>query len=97
MERQEQIGFKLPPAYIEELTKRGEELGLSKHQYARMLVVEALSDTNTIRVLDRLAKLDEKYTDRWEELVTAVANLFIHSGKLSVDEATKWVEENMPS
>ena len=97
MERQEQIGFKLPTAYIDELTKRGESLGLSRHQYARMLVVEALSDTNAVRVLDKLKQLDEKYTDRWEELVTAVANLFIHSGKLSVEEATGWVEENMPS
>ena len=44
MERQEQIGFKLPPAYIEELTKRGEELGLSKLQSSRYQLVATPPD-----------------------------------------------------
>lgn len=82
------IGFRLDPFYVEVLSKKGKEVGLSPSEFARKLVVQALEDTRADMFKDEVRALREGLADTFYAFLTMHFNV-------SKKDAQKFVNDTI--
>lgn len=82
-DRSETVSFRLPPSVDKELRARAEARGLSRHEYARMLVLDGLER-------HELAQLRQ-------DLANSMVALLVQFGKVPPSEATAWAQKTLLS
>src|SRR5689334_11746842 len=92
-----QYGFRLDPSIAKKLETEAEKRGLTAGRYARLLVVDALSegDTDEDPVHEEIRALRDEVQALKENLQTATVAILATSSELEEAEVRKWAEENL--
>jgi hypothetical protein len=91
-----QYGFRLDPAIAKKLETEAEKRGLTAGRYARLLVIDALSESDDEnRVPEQLEALRDEVQTLKENLVTATIAILQTAAELPEEEVRKWVDENL--
>jgi hypothetical protein len=92
--------FRLPAADARLLANRARSVGLSVGRLARLLVIQAINDSNMSQVADELtrfrqelAEIRERVRGLQESLAIAIETLLVDAGHAEPDEAAVWVRD----
>jgi len=90
------IAFKLEDKWSQALISQAPQVkNLSRHMFAKHIVIEFLKDSEREEIKDELVKLRREVNRLRQDNARAVAALLIKAGKIhSSDEAKAWVEQN---
>jgi len=90
------IAFKLEDKWSQELQSRApKSKKLSRHMFAKHIVIEFLKDSERKKIRDEIGDLHRELNQLRKDFAKAVAALLIKAGKVhSSDEAKAWVEQN---
>ena len=89
------VYFRLPPAYIQDLEKRKDERAVkSRHLVAKYILMDAMNNTEARAVREELAHTRRELRRLRNDFVHLAVNLFVHAGKLDSEQARQWVESN---
>jgi hypothetical protein len=89
------ISFKVEEGIAQELDRRADGGG-SRHQEARKIVLEVLTDAERYRVFNELAATREQIDRMRHDLATAVVALLVRAGKVDdPKDAEQWVRRAM--
>jgi hypothetical protein len=94
----ETIGFRLGASHIALLARGAAAYGISVHEYARGLLIEALEDAERDRLGNVVAELQSDLARHRDEFAAAVLALLLavgDPGGFSEDEARAWVAQNL--
>lgn len=91
------IAFRLPSPYFEQLSALAAERNLSPGQCARELVAEALIEDNDQEILSRLDRICTAIATLDEHLAAATVAVLHDAGKAELQEAVRWVHQNLTS
>lgn len=78
-----------------QLAERGASQNLSVGEFARRIVLDALSDSTNEQTREDLAELREQIQHLREDHATATAALLVDAGKISQSEAEAWVRRSL--
>jgi predicted DNA-binding protein len=87
--------FRLPKRLDAKLGEAAEQVGVSRGTYARLVVIEALTDTDQARLRDDLAALRDAVRLLQRNLETAVVALLVDAGRAELDDAEAFVRRQM--
>jgi len=94
--------FRLPAEDARLLAARARAVGLSPGGLARLLVLQALTDSHTAELAEEVARqrqelaaLGEESRDWRRRFALAVEALLVDGGKAEPDEAAEWVRDNL--
>ncbi len=90
-EKTETVSFRLPATFSKELRDQAARLDESPGEYARRLVMDALTN----RHQQELAELRDTVASLRDDVATAVTALLVNDGKTSPTEAEEWVRKNL--
>jgi hypothetical protein len=92
-----QYGFRLDPALAKKLEAEAEKRGLTAGRYARLLVIDALSEGGDEEALaHELQALRDEVQALKDNLTTATIAILQTAASLPEDEVRKWADENLP-
>lgn len=92
----QQVTFRLAREYSDMLDDQAKEAGLSRGEFARVLVLSSLTSHNTSEdTRTRIAIIQDELQKMREELWTSVATLLIHAGKVDEESAHNWVRTTL--
>ncbi len=94
-ERSVSVSFRLPAAIAEQLERRASELGLSRGEYARRLVLEGMGDTKSEELRRQVDRLEGEVGKLRGDLKNSVGALLIKAGKANPEEAKRFVAESL--
>ena len=93
------VSFRLAPYYLKRLVEGGKPYGMSAGEYARRIVIEALEDTERLRLRDEVSALRAELERVRSDLATAVEALLVASSNPEIrvdrEEAREWVTANL--
>ena len=89
------ISFRISTDYGKRLKEAAAKRGQSSGQYALSLVVAALEDEEREQMRDEIRQLREEVRRVREDLATITTVLLSRTGPVSVDDAKKWVKQNL--
>jgi hypothetical protein len=89
------VAFRLPVSELTLLTEEAAKYGLSPGSYARRLVLQAITDTDRLRLFDELTELRQTVLRLRDDLGTATIALLADAGKASAEEATEFVKAKL--
>jgi hypothetical protein len=95
MSQSKPIGFRLPPAAARALAKEAADRGLTPGTYARRLVLDALADDATHRLLDELGQARRELARLRADLGRVTVALLTDAGKAELDQAQEWVRDHL--
>lgn len=87
----QQLSFRLAAEYSDVLDERAEEQGVSRGEYARQLVIAALTTDTAQDTRNRVAEVQDELQKLREELWTSVTAILVHAGKCDHETAKNWV------
>lgn len=87
------INFRLSPALTRVLSESAGEARLSPGAYARLLVIDALSDADRVRLFDEISAIRRGVTTAIKNLETAAVAILVDGGKAEPEEAEAFVRE----
>lgn len=87
--------FRLPRRLNAKLGEAAELVGMSPGIYARLVLIEWLTDTDQARMRDELNALREAVQTIQRNLEVAVVALLVDAGKAGPDEAEAFVRQRM--
>ena len=91
------ITFKLNDELAQTLCQKSEQWNnASLHRFAKQIVVSYLQDTERARIRQELFELRREITRLREDMANVVTVLLVKAGKTSLQEASEWVERNLP-
>lgn len=88
----QQVSFRLAAEYSDELDERADEAGISRGEYARQLIINALTDNVAEDARNRVAEVQDELQKLREELWTSVTALLVNAGKVEFEDAQTWVK-----
>lgn len=88
------ISFRLSPAVARSLAQTAERLNMHPGAYARLLVIEALSDADRVRLFDEVAAIRRGVMTAIRNLETAAVAILVDGGKAQPEEAEAFVRDN---
>ncbi len=89
----QQISFRLAGEFAAEVDRRAAARGVSRGDYVRQMVIDAVSTDPASETRNRVAELQDEVQKLRQELWTGVAALLVHAGKSDAETAKKWVEK----
>ncbi len=89
------VSFRLTPTFAKRLADNAGRVGMSTGAYARLLLIEVLSDTQSVRLLDELSTIRKSLGTLQHNLETAVVAILTDAGKAALSEAQAFVREQM--
>lgn len=87
------INFRLSPALTRVLAESANEARLSPGAYARLLVIEALSDADRVRLFDEITAIRRGVATAIRNLETAAVAILVDGGKAEPEEAEAFVRD----
>jgi hypothetical protein len=87
--------FRLPNRLDAKLGEAADRVGMSRGTYARLVLIESLTDTDQARMRDELNALREAVQTIQRNLEVAVVALLVDAGKAGPDEAEAFVRQRM--
>jgi hypothetical protein len=92
-----QYGFRLDPALAKKLEAEAEKRRLTPGRYARLLVIDALTDRGDEEALSlELRALRDEVEALKDNLTTATIAILQTATELPEEEVRKWADENLP-
>ena len=88
----ESVSFRVSPELSKRLEAEATKHGMSRGEYARRLMIDALEDTEREHLRHELAELRGEVGKLREDVATAVMALLTRAGPVSVEEAKAWVK-----
>ncbi len=89
------ISYRLPEGLVARLSESADKVNMSPGAYARLHLIEVLSDTERVRLKDELAEIRKGLTSLQRSLEIAVTALLVDAGKAALEEAQAFVREQM--
>lgn len=89
------ISFRLSPSLAKTLLDAAAELNLAPATYARILVIEALSDADRVRLFDEISAIRRGVMTTIQNLEAAAVAILVDGGKAEPEEAAAFVRENL--
>lgn len=89
------ISFRLPATFARQLAEEGAKEKLSPGEYARRIVLEALTDEAGEHAKRELSAIRESVEKVREDLATTAAALLVNAGKTTVPDAQAWVRSTL--
>lgn len=100
--KSQHLTFRLPAEDARLLAARARAVGLSPGGLARLLVLQALTDSHTAELAEEvgrqrqeLSALRDEMRDWRRQFAQAVEALLVDGGKAEPDEAADWVRDNL--
>lgn len=100
--KSQHLTFRLPNEDARRLAAQARAVGLSPGGLARLLVLQALTDSHTAELAEEvgrqrreLSALRGELRDWRRQLALAVEALLVDGGKAEPEEAAEWVRENL--
>lgn len=69
-------------------------LGITIHQYAKLIVIDEASDARYHRLQDELRSLRHMINELRDDFIFLVSNLLCKQGTFSEQEAKEWVQRH---
>jgi hypothetical protein len=92
-----QYGFRLDSTLAKKLEAEAEKRGLTPGRYARLLVIDALTDRGDEEALSlELRALRDEVEALKDNLTTATIAILQTATHLPEEEVRKWADENLP-
>lgn len=90
------ISFRVDNTHLQELEKRASVVGLSAHEYARILVYEALNNDVAKTLLDGQERSERRTEELREDLALTLEAILVNVVKTTPsDEIRSWIDENL--
>ena len=89
------ISFRLSPPLARSLLDAAAALNLPPATYARLLVIEALSDADRVRLFDEISAIRRGVMVAIHNLEAAAVAILVDGGKARPEEAKAFVRENL--
>ncbi len=89
------ISFRLSPSVAKSLLDAAGAMNIAPATYARLLVIEALSDADRVRLFDEVQAIRRGVTAAIQNLETAAVAILVDGGKAEPEEARAFVRENL--
>lgn len=93
----ENITFRLSAQHMRQLEQAAAELGMSRGEYARSLLVAALSNTTAQVVETKLGEIQKEIKRSRLDLAKATVALLVQAAKMPPKDAEQWVRERLLS
>lgn len=93
--KSETISFRLDAEMLKQLTRCGSVLGLSRHEFARKLVIDGLTNSFAETTRSLLLELRNDVSLLREEHITATNALLITAGKLTPEKSLDFINRVM--
>jgi hypothetical protein len=91
--KDDRIVFRIQNEYMEELTKRAEESGVTPHLFARMLVQDALKHKKEEEFLKKLNLIEDRFDELRSDIMYFIKEIFIALGYFSEEEIENLISE----
>jgi predicted DNA-binding protein len=99
--RSKTVSFRLEPYHLGLLDKAAAARGRSPGEYARELVIEAVTGVRDLRVADELSAVGQQLRGLGESVTrleknhrTAVVAILTDAGQASLEDAVSWVNDH---
>ena len=89
------ISFRLSQSLAKVLLDAAGELNIAPATYARLLVIEALSDADRARLFDEMAAIRRGVVTTLQNLEAAAVAILVDGGKAEPEEAKAFVRDNL--
>lgn len=89
------LSLRLPASVDAKLTEKAESVGMTRGVYGRLLIIEAVTDTDRVRLHDELTTVRRKLELLQRNLEVAVTALLVDAGKADPNEAEGFVRERL--
>lgn len=89
------LSLRLPASVDAKLAEKAESVGMTRGAYARLLIIEALTDTDRVRLHDEIGSVRRKVELLQRNLEVAVTALLVDAGKADLKEAEGFVRERL--
>lgn len=89
------LSLRLPASVDAKLTEKAELVGMTRGVYARLLIIEALTDTERVRLHDEIGSVRLKLELLQRNLEVSVTALLVDAGKADLKEAEGFVRERL--
>ena len=80
-DRSETVSFRLPHSVDKELQARAEARGMSRHEYARILVLDGLERHEVAQLR--------------QDLANSMVAALVQFGKVPLEDATNWAQKTL--
>lgn len=89
------ISFRLSPGVARGLAEAAGRMGIAPATYARLLVIEALSDADRVRLFDEMAAIRRGVMTAIRNIETTALALLVDGGKADPEEAAAFVRDHL--
>jgi hypothetical protein len=89
------LSLRLPASVDAKLAEKAELVGMTRGVYARLLIIEALTDTDGVRLHDEIGTVRRKVELLQRNLEVALTALLVDAGKADLKEAEGFVRERL--
>ncbi len=89
------LSLRLPASVDAKLADKAEQVGLTRGVYARLVLIEVVTDTDRARLHDELAAVRRKIELLQRNLEIAVTALLVDAGKADPNEAEGFVRDRL--
>ena len=91
------IAFRLDEEYRDRLEKLAEENRVSPGQFARMIVISALEDSERLALRRDLEEMKSAVANLRRDLKNVALALLVGAGKNTAEQANKWAKTHLRS
>ena len=89
------ISFRLSPSVARALLDAAGELNVAPATYARLLVIEALSDADRVRLFDEISAIRRGVMTAIQNLEAAAVAILVDGGEAEPEEAKAFAREHL--
>jgi hypothetical protein len=91
---QKVVSIRLTPSVMAVLERDALLREMSVPQYIKMLVIDEAAGARVARIHDEAARTRQLVEGYREDLIFLASNLMVVHGRLTIEEAKKWVDEH---
>ena len=87
------IGFRVDASYLSKLERLAQQKGISIHEQARRLLLDALDNESQEEIKDGVKRTREEIEDLRLSVATAFEALLVKAGNVEKETAKEWISE----